>query len=377
MTNLDARATAAATALTTIDAPHPPPGAVVALSIGDSSGAAAVGITDLATGERMTRATVHDLASVSKLLTTTALLRLVDAGAISLDTTVGELLGDGPIADRTVRQLLEHRGGLAPWWPLYLDPAAADDPIGAVLARASEAAADTARVYSDLGFLVLGALVARAGGAPFADVVRREVLGPLGLTGVTPGPTTEAAHAAASADGDAIERSMVEDGVPYPVPFGVEGFAWRTETLRGAVNDGNAFHAVGGPAGHAGWFATVDDMLTLGRALAADPGEHGLWSRATRDRFLAVSADPAQALGFRCYPAGVIHPTRTLWGHPGFTGTALAFAPADEVYEPLALALAANRLHGRPAPTRDRLAPTELLLSAATRAAVDPSEMTP
>ena len=169
---------------------------------------------------------------------------------------------------------------------------------------------------------------------------------------------------------------MVQDGVPYPVPFGIDGFPWRTAPLRGAVNDGNAFHAIGGPAGHAGWFATVDDMLTLGRTLAADPDEHRLWSRTTRDRFLAVSADPAQALGFRYYPVGAIHPTRALWGHPGFTGTALAFAPAEGANEPFAIALAANRLHGRPAPTRDLLSPTEHLLSAATRAAVDLSEMT-
>lgn len=347
-----------------------PPGVVLArCDTGAGPTVHTAGTRDLRDGAPMTADTAHDLASVSKLLTTVALLRLVDARDLTLDDTLGGVLGTaGPHADRTLAQLLEHRAGLVEWWPLYADPRTAEDPLGAVLRMPPRYAAGEARHYSDLGFQLLGAVVAAATGVAAEAAVHELVVTPLGLTATTPARPV-AGPVAASSEGDTIERRMVATRTPYPLDVDVDAFTgWRTSTLSGEVNDGNAFHAFRGAPGHAGWFATVTDLLVLATALATDPDDHGLWRRETLARFLHAGADPGQALGFRRYAAGTLHPTRDLWGHTGFTGAAVAFAPATPTEPPYAVALGTNRLHGSPAPTLDRLPSVDTLLARALRA---------
>ena len=132
-------------------------------------------------------------------------------------------------------------------------------------------------------------------GAGLAGAFASLVAGPLGLN-ARYGPVP-AGRAAASADSDAYEFAMVATGRPYPVPYTTGAFAgWRDHELRGVVNDGNAAHALDGVSGHAGLFATVADLLTLGAALRA--GDLG--GRAVLERFAAPSAvAPDRALGFR------------------------------------------------------------------------------
>ena len=120
--------------------------------------------------------------------------------------------------------------------------------------------------YSDLGLILAGRIVEQVTALGLADAFRRLVAEPLGLA-ARYGPIP-AARAAASADSDAYEFGMVASGRPYPVPFTAGRFpGWRNHPLRGEVNDGNAAHALGGVAGHAGLFATVGDLLRLGAAV--------------------------------------------------------------------------------------------------------------
>ena len=352
---------------------HAPPGAVIAIQVGTDSVTAAAGWADVRSGEPMVPETFHDLASVSKVLTTTCVLRLLDRGDLRLDTTVGAVLGGGgPVSDRTVGQLLEHRGGLRPWWPLHLDAEAAGRPLERLLELPPETAPDLTRTYSDLGFMLLGAIVARAVDTDFDPAVQELLLAPLRLDHViVGGPRIPRASAAASGDGDAIERRMVAEGLPYPVPFSGADFPWRRDPIRGEIQDATAFHEFAAPAGHAGWFGTIHGMIRLSAALAADPDVHGLWHRETRDRMLQAGTDPSQALGYRRYPAGTLHPHRELFGHPGFTGSMVAFAPRSDAGPAYAVALATNRLHGDPAPTRTGLVPVDELMSGVLRRVVE------
>jgi CubicO group peptidase (beta-lactamase class C family) len=127
----------------------------------------------------------------------------------------------------------------------------------------------------------------------------------------------------ATAHGDWIERDMVATGVPYPVEVTPDDFAgWRQHTVVGEVSDGNAWHARGGIAGHAGLFASADDLVALGRGLLAALAGNGLWSPSTVKDFLGPGRDPEQAAGFRRWPeSGGI-------GHTGFTGCGFAIFPA-------------------------------------------------
>src|SRR5262249_39549070 len=147
-----------------------------------------------------------------------------------------------------------------------------------------------------------------------ADAFRRLVAEPLGLTAVY-GPVP-AERAAAGADSDAYEFGMVATGNPYPVPFTANGFAgWRNGELRGVVNDGNAAHARGGVAGHAGLFATVDDLLTLGAALrGGDFVPHAVLNRFAT----ANPVHPEQAVGFRDRRLEAGGETLTVLYHGGF-----------------------------------------------------------
>jgi serine-type D-Ala-D-Ala carboxypeptidase len=303
-----------------------------------------------AAGVPMSADLLLDLASVTKVAATTA-------AAMAL-TASGELDPGAPVRrylpsfrgagqdDITVEQLLTHTAGLRPWWPLYCEPGDRAAALERAQALPLAAPPGTAFAYSDLGLILAGHIIERVTGTGLAGAFAGLVAGPLGLT-ARYGPVP-AGRAAASADGDAYEFAMVATGRPYPVPYTTGSFAgWRDHELRGVVNDGNAAHALDGVSGHAGLFATVADLLTLGAALRA--GDLG--GRAVLDRFAAPSAvAPDRALGFRrrvlaLGPAGGGE-RLTLLSHGGFTGTFFAFALERE----LVIAGGAMRLYGTVGP---------------------------
>ena len=138
----------------------------------------------------------YRLGSITKSVTAVLVMRLRDEGLLALDDPLERHLPGTPLADRTVGQLLSHTAGTAaespgPWWertpgrPLEeYGLSAADVPLGA--GRRFH--------YSNLGFGVLGELAARLRGRPWAELVRDEVLLPLGMGRTTPRPSGRAAQ---------------------------------------------------------------------------------------------------------------------------------------------------------------------------------------
>jgi serine-type D-Ala-D-Ala carboxypeptidase len=253
-----------------------------------------------------------DVGSLTKVVvTTTALMRLdVELGA-PVRRWVPAFHG-GAKDDVTVADLLAHVGGLWEWWPLYVRHA--DDPLGAAARLPLRYAPRTSPHYSDLGFMLLGQVVERESGLPLAQAAHALVLEPAGMRASGFG----ACDAVPSARGDAIERRMVETGEPYPVAEDAAAFAgWRTELVSGEPNDGNAHHAFGGVAGHAGLFATAADLARWAVALLG--GE--LAPRARVDAHLAAVAGD-RTLGLRRYDGGFV-------GHGGFPGAELRLSPRD------------------------------------------------
>lgn len=369
MIDADAALAGTARAVTT-SAPPVAPGACVAVGTAGRDAIAVAGHRQvfrtggsLATPLPMTAATSHDLGSLTKIVgTTAALMRLVDTGALHVDTPAYRLLPrlSTTLGERvTVADLLRHRAGLWEWWPTYLGADTPDAAIDAVLRLAPRYRPGTARHYSDLGFMLLGRIVEVATGSRLPDAVRDLVLDPLGLrhtryggpagTGGTDRPDVAGtADVAASSRGDAIERRMVATGEPYPVPVSGAGFGWRTHMLVGEVNDGNAHHAFGGAAGHAGLFSTAADLLRFGRSLLAGLAGDGMISPGTLRAFLAAGPDPEQALGPRIWWTGVDGCRVAAYGHTGFPGTAFAVLPAHDA----TVVLLTNRLHVPGEPVR-------------------------
>ncbi|HYH31992.1 MAG TPA: serine hydrolase domain-containing protein [Pseudonocardia sp.] len=295
----------------------------------------------------LTPATGHDLASVTKAFTTTALVAL----GVEPAHPVRRYLPDAPPVG--VDDLLLHRGGLWEWWPTYCDAASPEDGARLVRALPPRYAPGSGRHYSDLGFMLLGQIVSAVAAAALPDAMAQLVLGPAGLDR-TAYAAPVGPDVAASGTGDGIERRMLDTGEPYPVPRTSADFTgWREHVIVGEVADGNAFHTFRGVSGHAGLFSTVEDLLRLGDALCTSASGDGPWPALAT--YLAPGPDPGQSRGFRSWTTTAGGCTTTAYGHPGFTGTTLAFLPEHGA----SVVLATDRLQvtGSPVPNEELWAP--------------------
>ena len=340
-----------------------PAGAVVGVLAGSETSVSAGGYAVLPGSGRearpMTVDTRLDLASVTKVTSTTALaMRLVADGSLDLEAPLTAYLPDvgGDHATVRVRHLLEHTSGLPPWLPLYCRTTLRDEAI--LLAATAPLVFDpgTRWAYSDLGMIALGAVIERVTGQRQDVAFTELVAAPLGLRRTGYGPVP-AAGAAASGDGDVIEHTMVAAGDPYPVDARVEDFTrWRAEPHVGVVNDGNAAHALDGVAGHAGLFATVPELVRLGRWLL----DADVMPAEVVDTFTSpLTMAPDRALGFRLATTTVAGQQVPLAVHSGFTGTFLAVALDRD----LVVAVAATRLHGTTGTPQSPLTPRMSLVT--------------
>lgn len=314
---------------------------------------------------------LFDLASLTKLFTTTAFLRLVEAGKVGLETPLAEVLpefgGVRPIggaedplaktplpadADRagetvdagrvTFPHLLTHTSGLPAWRSVYAhcgpppalplaDPALdarQSAALAALVAYPFVAQPGESYIYSDIGLMLLGFAVARLAGQRLDRAIRELVIDPLGVDVEFNPPVGE--------------RSRIAP---------TELCAWRQRRLVGEVHDENAA-GLGGVAGHAGLFGTAEAVCRLGR-LFLNGGEGllapGLAAESIREQYASqdgfrrglgwqLRSDPNPTCSTAFSPAS--------FGHTGFTGTSLWCDPARNV----CVALLANRVyHGRDA----------------------------
>ncbi len=334
---------------------------------------------------------LFDLASLTKPFTATAFMTLVEAGRVSLETPVAEVLLEfagtrpiGPTEDPLAKtivppdpqfagqevdasvvtfwHLLTHTSGVAAWRSLYREDgeqeagdrrqeaggkrqeAAVPLPhqvplalraqrIGAIYEQYGFAYPPGARVvYSDLGFILLGEAVARLTGAPLEIALRQAVLEPLGLRATTYNPLA-----------NGFSREQV-----VPTEF----CTWRRRRCAGEVHDENSA-SLGGVAGHAGLFSTAAEVAALGQ-LYLNGGVHNgmrLLQPETVAEMVRVQVgddENPRGLGWLQRSSGYSSSGCTFgprsFGHTGFTGTSLWVDPSRE----LVVVLLTNRVyHGR------------------------------
>jgi CubicO group peptidase (beta-lactamase class C family) len=279
--------------------------------------------------------TMFDVASVTKVMATTfALMVLHDRGQLDLDAPVYRYLEDfrGPRLDSiTVRHLLNHSSGIVQWQPLYYQASNPRETYHAIRRMPLGGGVGEGRHYSDLGFMLLGYIVESISGKPLDTFVDEEIYRPLGLQNIAFNPRTRGFTGfAATESGNAYERQMVYDpefGYDYAGdPKSWNG--WRQYVLVGETNDGNAWHANGGVAGHAGLFATARDLGVLLDALNAGgaTGRAHIVREETVNRFLTLDRY-GHYLGWQL-PAGL--PAGS-FAHTGFTGTWVVGVPAHDI----------------------------------------------
>jgi CubicO group peptidase (beta-lactamase class C family) len=174
---------------------HRLPGAAVGIVHGDELvWSAGTGFADIEARRAPNARTLYRVASITKTFTGTAIMQLRDEGRLHLDDPAVAHLPElrdaespfGPIETVTIRRLLSHESGLMG------DPPGTDwtEPIyegdaRASLARVAEigtrVAPNTQQKYSNLGYQLLGEIVARVSGMPYAEYVEEAILGPLGM----------------------------------------------------------------------------------------------------------------------------------------------------------------------------------------------------
>ncbi|MBW2541908.1 MAG: beta-lactamase family protein [Deltaproteobacteria bacterium] len=301
----------------------------------------------------MARRTIFDLASLTKpIATTTAILLLVDEGAVELDAPVAKylpLFSERNKEEVTIRHLLTHSSGLKPWRAyheifLQKERKTGESWIGTPEARASVIDRTVrsalvhepgeAAVYGDLDFIVLGAVVEAVVGQRLDDFCRERIFAPFEMT-------------------DTFFIPIGRDAQPLPEPTrrriaATENCPWRNRILWGEVHDPNA-SVMSGVAGHAGLFSTVDDVLKFARVVIDSwHGRSELLPRETLRPFLTRQSLPLSsdwALGWDTPTEGTSssgkHFSKNSVGHLGFTGTSLWI----DLDRELAIALLTNRVH--------------------------------
>ncbi len=141
--------------------------------------------------------TQYRAGSITKTFVAVAVMRLRDAGRLDLSDPIGEHLavpGWSPqVAAMTVGQLLSHSGGLraetaGPWWERTPGSSVADLAASSLGSDAARLRPGRRHHYSNVGYGLLGALLASKHGQPWFDVIAAELLEPLGMTRTTTRP---------------------------------------------------------------------------------------------------------------------------------------------------------------------------------------------
>ena len=281
--------------------------------------------------------TVFDLASVSKVVATTAMAMILwDRQQLPLDMPLSSLLpgflGDSRDPRRatvTLRMLLNHHSGLPGYEPLFRRFGTPSALFAATLQLPLLAEPGTVEAYSDPGFILFGKALEILAGEPLESFTHREIFAPLGMATTLYNPRRESWASIPPTEIDSDFRHGV---------------------IQGEVHDENCL-VLGGVAGHAGLFGSAPDLLRFAEAILAvlrTPGIPGLFSPEAVRLFTSRAGSPvgaSHALGWDTpsgdTPSAGKHFSRSSFGHLGYTGTSLWIDPEHD----LAVALLTNRTY--------------------------------
>ncbi|MBA3002504.1 MAG: beta-lactamase family protein [Desulfurivibrio sp.] len=288
--------------------------------------------------------TVYDLASLTKpLATTLAILSLLKEGSIQLTTRVSDIF---PQTKKTflhrtsIKDLLCHSAGFAAHQPYYLKLSGqAEDTRNETLLEllAAESLAyepGSMSIYSDLGFILLGLIIEKTSNMDLVRFFREKLARSLGIE--------DTIFYRKIGTGERRETQKRSYAPTEQCPI-------RKKQLCGEVSDENAY-ALGGAAGHAGLFGTIEGVLEMGVHLLDQwqgREEHPSYQARDLQRFLIRQDIPGStwALGFdtpsRTGSSGGRYLAPTSVGHLGFTGTSFWIDPTRD----LVMVLLSNRVH--------------------------------
>jgi uncharacterized protein YbbC (DUF1343 family)/CubicO group peptidase (beta-lactamase class C family) len=279
--------------------------------------------------EPMTLDTIFDVASLTKVVaTTTAVMQLIETGKIRANDPVSKYLPEfaqNGKDDITIRQLLIHYSGLAPDLDLKTPWEGKQTAYRMAYAEAPVNPPGSGFVYSDINFIVLGAVVEQVSGSSLDQYTATHIFRRLQMTHTRYLPPASWRAKIAPTQYDENEHM-----------------------LRGVVHDPTA-RRMGGVAGHAGLFSTANDLAKFAQALLN--GGDGILSRLTVEK-MTTPEQPPTATAVRGFGWDIDTPFSSnrgdllpvgSYGHTGFTGTSLWIDPTTKTY----IILLTNAVHPR------------------------------
>jgi CubicO group peptidase (beta-lactamase class C family) len=275
----------------------------------------------------VTAASIFDLASVTKVVATTSMaMILYERGLLDLDAPVDGIVpefagNDSRRREVTLRMLLAHSSGLPAYEKLFQRNKTRDEFLTAAFSVPLATDPGTKAEYSDIGFIILGAALERIADEALGSFCQREIFGPLGMHRTTFNPPAS--------------------WRPAIVPT-VDDRTFRHRVIQGEVQDENA-SVLGGVAGHAGLFATAEDIAVFANAMLH--GGQPIIRASTLNLFTKRETAPpgtSRALGWDTpsspSQSGKYFSDRS-FGHLGYTGTSLWIDPQRQ----LSITLLTNR----------------------------------
>ncbi len=300
---------------------------------------------------KMEISTLFDLASMTKMVgCLSSIMKLVEMEQLDIDKPVVEYIpsfGQYGKDQITVRQLLTHNSGLPSWFPFYMVCVNREEVFRYIDEEIDlDYKPGTKRIYSDVGFIVLGRLVEEISGERLDRFAKKHIFEPLGMDHTGYLPWLEERKLAAPTEFDPV----------------------RGNALQGIVHDENA-RALGGVSGHAGLFSTIDDLAIFCQMLLNKGKFQGtrIFQEKNLDLMLKPQLDEQvtnrgsrflrhrrQLLGWwgmderaTLGDLGGL-PSSTAYGHSGFTGTMLYLDPEHQA----AAILLTNAVHPKRSDTQ-------------------------
>jgi CubicO group peptidase (beta-lactamase class C family) len=313
---------------------HAFPGCTVVVGTADKVlWSEAFGCLDYTGHAPVTRETLYDLASVTKVTgTTSVFMQLVQQGKVRITDPVSKFIPEfvdlAPTAEErekrkqiTIEHLLTHTAGLTAWKPYYRTQTNYAGMLHAILTTPLESDPGARFRYSDFGMLLAGEVASRAGKKPLAVLEQELVFEPLGMTNTMRNPPARLRG-----------RIAPTELVPGSTNF-----------VHGVVHDENA-RAAEGITGHAGLFSTAEDLGKLAaELLRASEGKSKWLSHSVFEEFVRpheLAPDSVRGLGW-----GLERSEGRAISHNGFTGTYIRIDLRRKMY----LVLLTNAVH----PTRN------------------------
>jgi CubicO group peptidase (beta-lactamase class C family) len=283
----------------------------------------------------VTDSTLYDIASLTKVVgTATAALLLIRDGRLHADAPLHRYLRTWPRTGQhariTIRHLLTHTSGLPAGLNLWAGVGTRDDRIDRIARARITSPPGTRRVYSDIGMILLAAIVEKISGERLDWYLEQAVFSPLAMHDTRFNPLRTPAS---QFDLSRIAPTEYDRTV-------------RRRLVHGEVHDLNAL-ALGGIAGHSGIFSSARDLAVFAQTMldAALGQETPLTGDASLSALLVRDLRFGRLPGWDV-PAGSSSSagryfSASSFGHTGFTGTSIWIDPERHLY----VVLLTNRLN--------------------------------